>query len=499
MKPVSFLTRAGIPFLFLLAGANPAMATDIYVDAAASGANDGSSWTNAYTDLQAALAAAVDGDSIRVAEGTYKPTSGTDRALSFQLPFGVTLEGGYPAGGGERDPVHKSILSGDIGTAGDNSDNAYHVVTFRGEEDGDATAVLDGFTITAGNANGDWWEDADGGGMKIQIGSPRLMNLTLADNAAHRGGGLYTHIGNPKLTAVTFANNSAAYTGGGLHMDSATALTNVTFSGNSAGERGGGLYLDDKGYATMVQITFSGNSAGYTGGGFFDMNDVEMDVNNSILWGNSPDQFDIGKGFVDVYDSVIEGGCPTSSRSCTNIITADPLLGPLGDNGGYTPTIPLLAGSSAIDTGADSNVDVDQRGVTRPQGDGFDIGAFEYLPQGDVTPPVILNLIASPDRLWPPNGRLVLVVVIVRAMDEGDGLAGALLTISDEYGERNGVVEMRARSRGLFTAVVPLTAWRRGGDRDGRIYTLNVSVSDQAGNSSQATTLVIVPHDLGRR
>ncbi len=73
----------------------------------------------------------------------------------------------------------------------------------------------------------------------------------------------------------------------------------------------------------------------------------------------------------------MQGGYPRST--CTNIITADPLLGALGNYGGFTQTIPLLAGSSAIDTGNDAVCPAtDQRGVTRPQGAHCDIGAYEY-------------------------------------------------------------------------------------------------------------------------
>ena len=74
----------------------------------------------------------------------------------------------------------------------------------------------------------------------------------------------------------------------------------------------------------------------------------------------------------------MQGGCPAGS-TCTNIITTDPLLGTLGNYGGFTQTIPLLAGSSAIDTGNDAVCPAtDQRGVTRPQGAHCDIGAYEY-------------------------------------------------------------------------------------------------------------------------
>jgi len=131
----------------------------IYVDVDAPGPiHDGRTWGRAYKYLQDALAVAATDDDIWVAEGTYKPdedtvnTGGTNsRRATFQLINGVGIYGGFPSGGGEwydHDPKqYETILSGDINTPGDNSDNSYHVVTGSGT---DATTVIDGFTITAG-------------------------------------------------------------------------------------------------------------------------------------------------------------------------------------------------------------------------------------------------------------------------------------------------------------------------------------------------------------
>lgn len=77
----------------------------IYVDQSASGGDDGSSWDDAFLDLQDALSGAADGDEIWIAEGTYLPTDGTDRTASFVPPNGVTLYGGFPSGG-----VHLTIV-----------------------------------------------------------------------------------------------------------------------------------------------------------------------------------------------------------------------------------------------------------------------------------------------------------------------------------------------------------------------------------------------------
>ena len=137
----------------------------IYVKWDATGANDGTSWDDAYTDLQDALATAVSGDEIWVAAGIYIPTSiSTDREATFQLIEGVDVYGGFAGTEtilDERDPeTNVTILSGDIDnndsqtpiitditTATGNNENSYHVVS------GSDGATLDGFTITAGNAN----------------------------------------------------------------------------------------------------------------------------------------------------------------------------------------------------------------------------------------------------------------------------------------------------------------------------------------------------------
>src|SRR5690242_12657721 len=187
------------------------LTTTIYVDATAPGNGGGSSWQNAAHDLQTALTAAQSGDEIRVADGTYKPTTGTDRTATFALKSGVRLLGGY-AGYGAPDPdardvaQYPTILSGDIGTAGDKSDNSYHIVTGSGV---DASAILDGFTITAGNANGtSATGQLGGGGMYNVAGSPTVNNCTFTANSstgfAPAGGAICNQGSSPTLTNCTF-------------------------------------------------------------------------------------------------------------------------------------------------------------------------------------------------------------------------------------------------------------------------------------------------------
>ncbi len=105
---------------------------------------------------------------------------------------------------------------------------------------------------------------------------------------------------------------------------------------------------------------------------------------NTIFWANTASSggaqlYNVSSSAV-ISTSVVQDGCPAGGI-CTNLITANPNLGSLGDHGGATQTIPLLPGSSAIDTAFQANCPtIDQRGVVRPQGLYCDIGAFEYDP-----------------------------------------------------------------------------------------------------------------------
>ena len=240
----------------------------LYVDAGfAASAPDGLSWCSAYADLQSALDAASPGPDdnfeIRVADGTYWPTSGTSPSATFSLKSRVALYGGYAgnnsADSDERDiAAWPAILSGNIGNADLSTDNSYHVVTGSGV---DATAILDGFTITGGFAG---WRD--GGGMYIDAGSPTIRNCTFGANTAKRGGGMYARASSAVLVNCSFDGNSttpgADGAGGGLCNDnSSPTLANCTFFRNSADIGGGGMYNLASSSPLITGCDFSGNSA----------------------------------------------------------------------------------------------------------------------------------------------------------------------------------------------------------------------------------------------
>lgn len=404
-----------------------------YVHQNATGANNGTSWEDAYTDLQSALAAASGGDEIWVAAGTYKPTTGVDRMISFNLKNGVAVYGGFNGTEtllSQRDfETNVTILSGDIGIVDNNGDNSYHVVVGSNIN---VASILDGFTITGGNAASTPFVTETGGGIHNTNSSPTLRNLIIDKNSAgiaagvfnfnssptfvdvifsnnagtpgSRGGALVNDVNSsPHLTNVTFFNNSADLLGAGMSnsYDSNPQLVNVTFVGNNlkpTNTRGAAIYNWDSN-PTLTNVTITGNSAAQ-GGAIYNDNGSHTTIVNSILYGNIGGEISDYSGTSTVSYSIVQGG-----YAGTENLDVDPLLGPLQDNGGFTQTMALGSGSPAIDAGDDANCpDIDQRGVARPQGSHCDIGAYEYE---DVVIPTPTNT-PSPTTTVTPTATLTL-------------------------------------------------------------------------------------------
>ncbi len=259
-------------------------ASIIYVNVNAVGANNGSSWTNAYLSLQAALGAAVSGDQIWVAKGTYKP--GTVRTATFMMKTGVAVYGGFAGGEtllSQRNvALNTTVLSGELGALGP-AGNVYHVVSSPGV---DNTAVLDGFTISGGNANGTSPNDS-GGGIYEPSGNATLANLIITGNrAVVNGGGMYNFNGGPLLLKnVVFKGNHSAATAGGLYNDSASpTLVHVTFLNNSADGYAGGMYTT-VGVVSLKSVSFNANTSGRDGGGLYDVS-TTITLNRVSFTGN---------------------------------------------------------------------------------------------------------------------------------------------------------------------------------------------------------------------
>ena len=256
-----------------------AYAVTIFVDEDASGDNSGESWTHAFTDLQDALSEASQGDEIWVAEGIYKPSVQFDtsdvRSAAFRMKNEVAIYGGFDPSIGDiafedRDwNNNATIASGDIGIEGDKIDNCYHIFYHPDDTNLDSTAILDGLTITSGNANNSTDSHCHGGGMHNSSSSPALTNCIFTNNSAgYKGGGMYNKSSSsPTLTNCTFSSNSAASGSGMYNDDSFPSLTNCTFSDNLA-RNGGGMYNFQSSPA-LINCILTNNSTLYDGGGMY--------------------------------------------------------------------------------------------------------------------------------------------------------------------------------------------------------------------------------------
>ncbi len=193
----------------------------LYVDYTATGSNDGSSWSNAFNDLQDALAIGSNSD-ILIAEGIYYPTSTTSRGIAFEIPTGATLIGGYPNGGGFSDPeTHETILSGNIDGVSSYDGNSYHVVIVRDVDD----VTLEGISIRDGNANdANSFGRARGGGLFVNNATLTLNDVTVKWNKGIYGAGMFATLSDyVSIHGSTFKKNEGDY-GSAIYHSNQTQL-----------------------------------------------------------------------------------------------------------------------------------------------------------------------------------------------------------------------------------------------------------------------------------
>jgi predicted outer membrane repeat protein len=227
--------------------------------------------------------------------------------------------------------------------------------------------------------NGNPGAGNDYGGISNGNAKPlTLNNVTVSGCTARDGAGIANNSGNITLTNVTVSGNSATRNGGGIFTNSGSVvLTNVTVSGNSATGQGGGIYSQSGNANTLTNVTIANNSAG-TGGGIY-KNSGSTTLTNTIV-ANSTSGGNCS-GTITSAGYNIDSANTCAFAGTGDKINTNPLLGTLANNGGPTQTQALLAGSPAIDAGTGVGAPaVDQRGVSRPQGAGYDIGAYEYTP-----------------------------------------------------------------------------------------------------------------------
>ena len=337
--------------------AAPALAAGTwYVAPGGSDANDCLSPATACQTIGGAIGKAAPGDTIAIAAGTYQE--------NLILTAGFTLVGAGAKetviDGGGRGGV-LSLLSAT------------------------ASVTISGVTIRGGRSVG------SGGGIS-SFGPLTLIDSVVEDNQTVIGegfqglGGGIASFGPLTLRGVTVSGNRGV-TGGGIYNRGALVAENSTISGNAAQQSGGGIANAGTGTLSLRHVTVAGNQAdsdsnGSGSGGGIASEGGAVTIVNALLGGNSAgDASAECSGTVTARGpSLVQtaAGCTLAGDTAAVITGMDPLLGPLADNGGQTPTHALLAGSPAIDAGdAAGCLPADQRGVERPQGAGCDVGAFE--------------------------------------------------------------------------------------------------------------------------
>ncbi len=401
----------------------------IYVDIDATGTNDGTSWTNAYSTLQDAIdAVQVDGE-IWIAEGTYVPTQSPDdvstntRDYAFHINKNLKIYGGFSGTENslsERNSGNTTILSGDLDNDNDISDNTYHVLITHGLSN---STIIDNIIITKANANasgditfsgqnfGREWgagmhnnasspvitnvtfenntsRHVSGGVLNANGSNPNLSNVKILSNSANYGAGIYNTGSSPILTNVIIANNSSGIQGGGLeNFFSSPTLTNVVLANNTAANKGGAIYSNGNCTPTLNNLTIFNNTTNGTGAAIHNDNNSTPTINNTVFYqntanGSTDDIANDGTsstiGNNNASDHNNASGITVNLtmnpfRNTSNIIGDDNIFGTTDD--GLTPnnTSSLVnAGNNTYNS--ESN---DVSGRTRINKTTIDIGAYE--------------------------------------------------------------------------------------------------------------------------
>ena len=323
----------------------------IYVDANATGTNNGSSWANAFTELHSATAIAGYGAQIWVAKGTYFPTSGTNRDISFHIANGVELYGGFAGGEtsvGQRNwNTNVTILSGDIGTSGSPTDNSYNVVEYPNTS---ITGKMDGFIVQDGYATGPY--QVNGAAVMINAygtnlnGSIEFRNNVFVNNyASGNGGAVYMEAGNngslqPVFVSCKFLGNNTGSSGGAVYHSAynggyiASIFSKCTFLQNQSNESGAAIFNHGGGGKCVPQFThcdFESNASNVGHGGAMYNLGTGLNSNSSPIITNC--RFFKNSGFAAgaIYNNGTSNGNSspviTNSTFVANFINANGLAG----------------------------------------------------------------------------------------------------------------------------------------------------------------------------
>ena len=357
-----------------------------------------------YVTIQAAIDAASDGDTVLIADGIYAGLGNKDldfkgKAIKLVSENGpdnciIDCEGsgrGFYFHNGERQNsviFGLTIKGGQVGT-----DGGGIYCTF-------SSPTITNCTISGNKCGVELWA-VGGGGVYFEHSSATITNCTISGNGCStgEGGGIYCEHSSVTITNCTISENRGGDRGpgGGISCrGSSLIITNCAIFNNRAGGnnvRGGGIFCDNSSLIiinstifrnearggwvtsgggifysssslTIINSTFFGNMADL-GGGICSW-DSSATITNCILWDNIPNQIS-GVGTVTYSD--IQGGYPSEGN-----IDADPLfVDP--KNGDYH----LTSDSPCIDTGTSEGApNTDIEGTPRPQGAGYDMGAYEF-------------------------------------------------------------------------------------------------------------------------
>jgi len=349
--------------------------------------NDGDVSAGRFS-LREAIASSVTGDNINFASSL---TGGTITLTQGQLVINKAL-------------TIKGLGADKLTISGDNASRVFKV------DDALNTAsrvFIDGLTIANGFV-GDSIGDRFGAGI-LNNEALQITNSVIKGNRAAIAGGGISNRGNLSITSSTINNNFAGLGGGGISSGdiegagNLLAIGNTTISGNETNGEGGGISNADTSRLIVNSSTIYQNRAARGGGASSSLLAVET-INSTIIAGNLDNDSsdgnnpDVSGTFTTTLFNLIGDGSGSTSftngvngnKVGTSTTPLDPKLSSLQNNGGSTPTHALLNDSPAIDAAnPNANVTVDQRGVARPQGNGFDIGAVEANLQVPI--PVIID------------------------------------------------------------------------------------------------------------
>jgi hypothetical protein len=236
-----------------------------------------------------------------------------------------------------------------------NTENAYDVMITANLT---AAALIDGFTIKGGNANGS--------------GFVSYQSQTLYRGY---GGGMYNNTSSPTITNATFTNNNATFGGGMFNETSSPTITNATFTNNNA-TFGGGMYNYDNSSPTLTNATFANNNANFGGGMYIE--DSSPTISNSIIWDNGSTEVTNHNSTPIFKNSIIKGSGGSVSWSSTfgtdggGNLDIDPLFIDAANG-----ILNLKCNSPAINQGTVTGAPTeDITGFTRVGNP--DMGAYEY-------------------------------------------------------------------------------------------------------------------------